>query len=61
MFTKWLGAARTARRRRVTLQQCEEEMKHTRLLIVWEKWREKYQDIQLRPLVGCFPNGFGLR
>ena len=54
MFTKWLGAARTARRRRVTLQQCEEEMKRTRLLIVWDKWRERYQDIRLRPLVGHF-------
>jgi len=54
MFTKWLGAARTARRRRVTLQQCEEEMKHTRLLIVWDKWRERYQDIQLRPLAESF-------
>ena len=59
MFTKWLGAARTARRRRVTLQQCEEEMKHARLLIVWDKWRERYQDIQLQPLVGGFSNGFG--
>ena len=54
MFTKWLGAARTARRRRVTLQQCEEEMKNTRLLIAWDKWRERYQDIQLRPLVSRF-------
>ncbi|KAF9653101.1 hypothetical protein BDM02DRAFT_3159997 [Thelephora ganbajun] len=54
MFIKWLGAARTARRRRVTLQQCEEEMKHTRLLIAWDKWRERYQDIQLRPLAESF-------
>jgi protein SFI1 len=59
MFTKWLGAARTARRRRVTLQQCEEEMKHTRLLIVWDKWRERYKDVQLRPLVSHFSNDFG--
>jgi protein SFI1 len=59
MFTKWLGAARTARHRRVTLQQCEEEMKRTRLLIVWDKWRERYQAIQLRPLVSRFLNSFG--
>jgi protein SFI1 len=54
MFTKWLGAARAVRHRRVTLQQCEEEMKRTRLLILWDKWRERYQDIQLRPLVRPF-------
>ena len=58
MFTKWLGAARSARRRRVTLQQCEEEMKRTRLLILWDKWRERYQDIQLRPLVRHFRAAF---
>ena len=58
MFAKWLGAARTARHRRVTLQQCEEDMKHARLLIAWDKWRERYQDIQLRPLVSRFSRDF---
>lgn len=53
MFYKWLNAARTARRRRVTLQEKEEEMKQTHLAIAWDKWRERSQDIRLQPVVSA--------
>jgi protein SFI1 len=51
MFYRWLNAARTARRRRLTLQLKEEEMKQTRLAIAWDQWRERFQDIRLQPVV----------
>lgn len=51
MFYKWLTAARTLQRRRVILQQKEDEMKQVQLGAVWDKWREKFQERRLQPVV----------
>jgi protein SFI1 len=54
MFYRWLNAARTARHRRLLLQQKEEELKLTVVAGAWDKWRERYLDIRLQPLADTF-------
>lgn len=51
MFYRWLAAAKKARHRRTYLQQKEEELKLTVVAAAWDKWRERYQDIRLQPMV----------
>lgn len=51
MFYKWLAAARTARNRRVVLQENEKEMQRYRLAAAWDKWRGRFQGERLRPIV----------
>lgn len=52
LFYRWLTAARSARHRRLTLQRIEEEMKATCLEAAWNKWRARFVDEKLRPIVG---------
>lgn len=54
MFYRWLNAARTARHRRLLLQQKEEELKLTVVAGAWDKWRERYLDIRLQPMADAF-------
>lgn len=54
MFYRWLNAARTARHRRLLLQQKEEELKLTVVAGAWDKWRERYLDIRLQPVADAF-------
>lgn len=51
MFYRWLAAARKARHRRLYLQQKEDELKSTVLAAAWDKWRERFLDIRLQPVV----------
>jgi hypothetical protein len=51
MFHHWLTAARTSRRRRITLQQGEDEVKRWRLADAWDKWRDRFNNEKLRPIV----------
>ena len=51
MFYRWLTAARKARHRRLYLQQKEDELKATILAAAWDKWRERFLDIRLQPVV----------
>ncbi|KAF5391431.1 hypothetical protein D9757_002037 [Collybiopsis confluens] len=50
IFLKWLAAARAARHRRSLLQQKEEEIKLTAIAVVWDQWRERFQEQRLRPM-----------
>src|SRR5712691_4373828 len=52
MFYKWVAAARKVRHKRVTLQEREEEMQKIRLEVAWDKWRGRFQEEKLLPLVG---------
>ena len=52
MFNKWLAAARKVRHKRVILQEREEEMQKIRLELAWDKWRGRFQEEKLLPLVG---------
>lgn len=54
MFYKWLAAARTARNRRVVLQENEKEMQRYRLAAAWDKWRGRFQGERLRPIERTF-------
>ena len=54
LFYRWLAAARSARHRRLTLQCKEEEMKAACLEAAWSKWRARFVDEKLRPIV-CIP------
>lgn len=57
MFYKWLTAARTARHRRVVLQEKEQEMKRYMLASAWDRWRGAYKTEKLRPVV-CLMSNF---
>jgi protein SFI1 len=52
MFYKWLAAARKVRHKRVILQERESEMQKIQLEAAWDKWRGRFQDEKLLPLVG---------
>ncbi|KAI0670486.1 Sfi1 spindle body protein-domain-containing protein [Trametes maxima] len=54
MFYRWLAAARKARHRRLSLQAREDEFKLTVVSAVWDKWRERFQDIRLQPMADAF-------
>lgn len=56
MFYRWLTAARKARNRRLLLQQKEDELKLATIAGAWDKWRERYLDIRLHPIVSSLPN-----
>ena len=51
MFYRWLTAARQVRHRRLVLQEREEQMKLTAVARAWDKWRERYRDTRLQPMV----------
>ena len=51
MFYRWLAAAKKARHKRLQLQAKEEEFKFTVIAGAWDKWRERFQDIRLQPMV----------
>jgi protein SFI1 len=52
MFYKWLAASRKLRHKRVILQEREDEMRKIRLETAWDKWRGRFQEETLLPLVG---------
>ena len=52
MFYKWLAAARNVRHKRVILQERESEMQKIQLEAAWDKWRGRFQEENLLPLVG---------
>lgn len=52
MFYRWLTVARAVRHRRITLQRKEDEMNFSTLSVVWDKWRDRFVDEKLRPIVG---------
>jgi protein SFI1 len=51
MFHRWLSSARVTRHRRVTLQRKEDEMNLGTIAVTWEKWRDRFKDEKLRPIV----------
>lgn len=54
MFYKWLSATRKVRHKRVILQEKEYEMQKIQLEAAWDKWRGRFQEERLLPLVGAF-------
>ena len=54
VFSRWLAAARNSRHRRVVLQEREADMKTIKLSAAWDKWREKFKNERLRPIVSYF-------
>lgn len=59
LFYKWLAAARKVRHKRATLQEREEEMQRIRLEVAWDKWRGRFQEEKLLPLVGVLSSVCG--
>lgn len=51
MFHRWLMAARARRHKRVTLREKELEFDRANVQVAWNRWRERYMDEKLRPLV----------
>lgn len=51
MFYRWLSAARKARTKRLLLQEKEDQLKLGAVTSAWEKWRERFLDIKLQPMV----------
>ncbi|KAJ7582773.1 hypothetical protein C8J56DRAFT_955676 [Mycena floridula] len=50
MFHQWLSAARSRRRRKLALQEKEEQIRLAVLEFAWDKWRERFTEEKLRPL-----------
>lgn len=51
LFNRWSSLARTTRHRRLTLQKKEDEMKFSMIAFAWDKWRDRFSDEKLRPIV----------
>jgi hypothetical protein len=51
MLHRWYLAARASRQRRVVLRQKEDEMKLATIAVTWDKWRARFNDEKLRPIV----------
>lgn len=51
LFNRWLSLARTTRHRRLTLKQREDEMKFSIIASTWDRWRDRFKDEKLRPIV----------
>lgn len=51
MFYRWLAASRAARHKRLVLQEKEEKLKIRAIASAWDKWRGRYLDIRLQPMV----------
>ncbi|KAF7294982.1 CTLH domain-containing protein [Mycena indigotica] len=49
-FHRWLSAARTTARRRVTLERKEAEMHFSVKSVAWDKWRYRFKQQRLQPL-----------
>ncbi|KAF9069947.1 hypothetical protein BDP27DRAFT_1447443 [Rhodocollybia butyracea] len=49
IFNTWLTATRTTRNRRAILREKEEEIKQMTVAVAWDRWREQFQEVQLRP------------
>jgi len=53
MFHQWLAASRASRHRRIALQQKEDEVTRGRMAVAWDKWRDRFNDVKLRPIVSA--------
>lgn len=51
MFHLWLAATRKSHYLRAALQKREEERDEDIVLALWQRWREKYIILRLKPLV----------
>ncbi|KAG2041676.1 hypothetical protein BDR03DRAFT_1072733 [Suillus americanus] len=51
MFYRWLMAARARRHKRITLREKELEFDRANVQVAWNRWRERYMDEKLRPLL----------
>ncbi|KAF9053616.1 hypothetical protein BDZ89DRAFT_1056201 [Hymenopellis radicata] len=49
-FHHWLTATRAARHRKLLLKRLEDEKQLSLIVGAWEQWREKFKELQLRPL-----------
>ncbi|KAF9480103.1 hypothetical protein BDN70DRAFT_877988 [Pholiota conissans] len=49
-FHHWLNAKREAEHRRLVHQRKEAQLRQLAITSAWEKWRERFKEIQLRPL-----------
>lgn len=54
-FTRWLTAKRSNELRRQAHQRKEAHLRMVTITSAWEKWRERFQEERLRPLVS-FPS-----
>ncbi|KAG2158311.1 uncharacterized protein EDB93DRAFT_1120813 [Suillus bovinus] len=51
MFHRWLMGARARRHKRITLREKELEFDRANVQVAWNRWRERYMDEKLRPLL----------
>jgi HD superfamily phosphohydrolase len=50
-FYRWLAAKRALEHRRQTYQRKEALVRRTIIITAWERWREKFMEEKLQPLV----------
>ena len=50
-FHRWLAAKRAREHRRQTHQRKEALLRRTIIITAWERWRERFMEEKLQPLV----------
>lgn len=50
-FYRWLTVKRAAEHRRLTHQRKEAQLRQILITSAWDRWREKFKEEKLRPLV----------
>ena len=50
-FHRWLAAKRAREHRRQTYQRKEALLRRTLIITAWERWRERFMEEKLQPLV----------
>lgn len=51
MFHRWYTAAHARRHKRILLREKELQLDQASVQVAWDRWRERYMDEKLRPLV----------
>ena len=51
VFHRWLAAKRALEHRRQTYQRKEALLRRTIIISAWERWRERFMEEKLQPLV----------
>ena len=51
IFQRWLTVKRAAEHRRINHERKEAHLRQVAITSAWERWRERYKEEKLRPLV----------
>lgn len=59
-FHRWLTVKRAAEHRRLNHERKEAQLRQLAITSAWEKWRERFKEERLRPLVSFLHDNFSV-